>query len=101
MDHESLRRERLSEQSLRQSVRDAGEGGLEAVAYVVLETSGKLSVIPGGNLGERIGDVRSLRRWELIADPQSPSCLLHLSSSRPSNRSTPAERMAATRATSA
>lgn len=51
VDHEALRRERISEQSLRQAVRSAGQGGLESVAYVVLETSGKLSLVTIDNLG--------------------------------------------------
>lgn len=51
MDHEAMRRERISEQSLRQAVRSAGQGGLEAIAYVVLETNGKLSVVSVSSLG--------------------------------------------------
>ena len=51
VDRESLRRARISEQSLRQAVRSAGQGGLESIAYVVLETNGKLSVVSVSSLG--------------------------------------------------
>ena len=48
---EALQRERISEQSLRQGVRSAGYGGLELVAFVVLETNGELSVVPRSKIG--------------------------------------------------
>lgn len=51
LDREALRRQRISEQSLRQTVRSAGYGGLELVAFVVLETNGKLSVISTSSSG--------------------------------------------------
>ncbi len=51
VDHVALRRERISESSLRQAVRSSGSGGLERVAAVVLEPDGTLSVIPAGDLG--------------------------------------------------
>lgn len=51
LDREALRRQRISEQSLRQTVRSAGFGGLELVAFVVLETNGKLSVISTSSSG--------------------------------------------------
>ncbi|SDU83337.1 Protein of unknown function [Microlunatus sagamiharensis] len=50
-DLDALLAQRITEQSLRQSVRSAGYGGLELVALVVLETNGKLSVIPTSQAG--------------------------------------------------
>lgn len=49
--HETLVRERVSEASLRQAVRQNGYGGLEEVALAVLENNGTISVIPTGQLG--------------------------------------------------
>ncbi len=49
--HEALARQRISEASLRQTVRSAGIGGLELVAAVVLEPNGTLSVIATGQAG--------------------------------------------------
>ncbi len=43
--HEALRSQRLTVQSLHQSLRSSGVGGVELVAAVVLETNGTLSVI--------------------------------------------------------
>ncbi len=48
---ETLIQERVTEASLRQAVRAAGIGGLEKVAAVVLESNGKLSVIPASEVG--------------------------------------------------
>ncbi len=48
---ETLVRERVSEASLRQAVRQTGYGGLEEVALAVLENNGTISVIPTGQLG--------------------------------------------------
>lgn len=50
-DHAELRRQRLSEDELRQAVRNSGSGGLETVAAVVLESDGSLSVIPAEKAG--------------------------------------------------
>lgn len=51
LDQTALRRERISEQSLRQAVRSSGCGGLKLVAFVVLETNGQLSVVTTSGLG--------------------------------------------------
>ena len=59
LDSEALRRQRISEQSLRQTVRSAGFGGLELVAFMVLETNGKLSVIPTAHAGSGSAVTRS------------------------------------------
>ena len=48
---EALKRARISEHSLQQSVRNAGMGGLELVGAVVVETNGKLSVISTDQMG--------------------------------------------------
>lgn len=50
-DRSALLRQRISEESLRQIVRSAGIGGLELVAAVILESNGKISVIPSNQLG--------------------------------------------------
>lgn len=59
LDQTALRRERISETSLRQAVRSSGCGGLELVAFVVLETNGQLSVVPSSTLGggSALGDL--------------------------------------------
>jgi uncharacterized membrane protein YcaP (DUF421 family) len=46
-----LRVNRIAVEEVRQAVRSSGLGGLEAVAAVVLETDGTLSVIPRSALG--------------------------------------------------
>lgn len=51
LDHEALKRERIAEASVQQSVRSAGIGGLELVAAVVLEANGSISVISHEQLG--------------------------------------------------
>lgn len=48
---DTLQRERISEQSLRQALRSAGVGGLEMAGAVVLETNGQLSVIRAADVG--------------------------------------------------
>ncbi len=60
---DALRRARISEESLQQSVRSAGVGGMELVGAVVVETNGKLSVITAGQMGSRsaLGSVGSAR----------------------------------------
>jgi uncharacterized membrane protein YcaP (DUF421 family) len=50
LDHQ-LVSNRVSLGELRQAVRSTGTGGLEAVAAVVLETDGTLSVVPSSKLG--------------------------------------------------
>jgi len=46
LQHEAMRRNRLSEAEVRQAVRMQGIGDLSKVGAVVLETNGTLSVIP-------------------------------------------------------
>ncbi|MGA8851218.1 MAG: YetF domain-containing protein [Aeromicrobium sp.] len=48
---ETLMRERVSEASVHQAVRQSGFGGLEHVALAVLENNGSISVIPTGQRG--------------------------------------------------
>ncbi|MHA7282025.1 DUF421 domain-containing protein [Arthrobacter sp. TMS2-4] len=51
LQEEELRRNRLTESEVFQAVRGTGSGDLSSVAAVVLETNGKISVIPAGKLG--------------------------------------------------
>lgn len=51
LQEDELRRNRLTESEVLQAVRGSGSGDLSSVAAVVLETNGKLSVIPQGKLG--------------------------------------------------
>ncbi len=52
IDHRALSAQRLTSAELRQAVRSSGIGGLDLVAFVVLETDGSLSVIPTSQLGD-------------------------------------------------
>lgn len=47
----ALRRERLTPSEVRQAIRAGGNGAVEDIAAVVLETDGTLSVIPGAVVG--------------------------------------------------
>ncbi len=49
----ALRRQRITLSELRQAVRASGSGDLSAVAAVVLETDGSMSVIPTQQAGDR------------------------------------------------
>lgn len=51
LQHDELRRNRLTESEVLQAVRSTGAGDLSSVAAVVLETNGKFSVIPTSKLG--------------------------------------------------
>jgi uncharacterized membrane protein YcaP (DUF421 family) len=51
LQHDQLRRNRLTESEVLQAVRSTGTGDLSSVAAVVLETNGTLSVIPTKALG--------------------------------------------------
>lgn len=51
LQHEQLRRNRLSTSEVLQAVRATGSGDLSSIAAVVLETNGSLSVIPNNKLG--------------------------------------------------
>ncbi len=51
LQREELRRNRLTESEVFQAVRVSGAGDLSTVGAVVLETNGKLSVIPNNSLG--------------------------------------------------
>lgn len=54
-----LRRNRLTESEVLQAVRMQGNGDLSQIAAIVLETNGKLSIIPAGKYGNgsALGDV--------------------------------------------
>ena len=47
-----LRRQRLTEGEVRQAIRASGIGAVGAVASVVVESDGTLSVIPGDKMGD-------------------------------------------------
>jgi uncharacterized membrane protein YcaP (DUF421 family) len=49
--HDALQANRLTESEIRQAVRGTGSGDLSSIAAVVLETNGKLSVIPTSKMG--------------------------------------------------
>lgn len=51
LQHDELRRNRLSASEVRQAVRSSGYGDLSEVAVVVLETNGIMSVIPTTKYG--------------------------------------------------
>ncbi|GEK21015.1 DUF421 domain-containing protein [Cellulomonas xylanilytica] len=52
LDQEAIATQRLTAAEVRQAVRGSGEGGLDQVARVVLETDGTLSVIRASALGD-------------------------------------------------
>ncbi|MEV8253365.1 YetF domain-containing protein [Rhodoglobus sp. NPDC076762] len=52
MRHDALRRSRLTESEVRQAIRESGAGDVSGVSSVVLETNGKLSVIPRDKYGD-------------------------------------------------
>lgn len=60
IQHDQLRRNRLSASEVHQAVRSSGSGDLRSIAAVVLETNGKLSVISEQNIGDSsaLGDLR-------------------------------------------
>ncbi|MCW4385558.1 DUF421 domain-containing protein [Salinibacterium sp. SYSU T00001] len=49
---DALRRNRLTRSEVMQAIRGSGSGDIHSVAAVVLETNGKLSVIPASKLGD-------------------------------------------------
>lgn len=51
MDEDALRRHRVARADVLQAVRESGTGDLSTVAAVVLESDGKLSVIPRAQVG--------------------------------------------------
>lgn len=51
VDRAAMVRQRISLDSLNQAVRNAGIGGLDLVAAVVLETNGRISVISTSQIG--------------------------------------------------
>ena len=53
MQVDVLRRQRLSEDEVRQAIRGAGVGDVAAVAAVVLESDGSLSVVTTDQAGDR------------------------------------------------
>ncbi|MFW6774147.1 DUF421 domain-containing protein [Nocardioides sp. CPCC 205120] len=52
VDESALRRSRVARQEVSQAVRSSGQGDLSAVAAVVLETDGTLSVVPASAIGD-------------------------------------------------
>lgn len=52
VDDAAMRRHRLSPDDLRQAVRSSGLGSLNDVAYAILETDGRISVIATARLGD-------------------------------------------------
>jgi uncharacterized membrane protein YcaP (DUF421 family) len=50
--HDAMRSQRLTEADIRQAVRSTGNGGLDTIAAVVLESDGTLSVIPSSSMGD-------------------------------------------------
>lgn len=50
---EAMRRERISEEEVLQALRSSGVASLTDVDAVVLETSGRLSVLPRAEAGSR------------------------------------------------
>ncbi len=52
INHDALRRERVSVDDVRQAVRSSGHGDLGAVGAVVLESDGSLSVIGADKIGD-------------------------------------------------
>lgn len=52
MRHDALKRSRLTESEVRQAIRGSGAGGVADIKCVVLETNGKLSVIPADKYGD-------------------------------------------------
>lgn len=52
IDHDALRRERVGVADVRQAVRSSGHGDLRAVAAVVLESDGSMSVIGADKVGD-------------------------------------------------
>ncbi|MBI9114172.1 DUF421 domain-containing protein [Sanguibacter suaedae] len=50
--HDAMRDQRLTEADVRQAVRSSGNGGLDTIAAVVLESDGTLSVVPSSSLGD-------------------------------------------------
>ncbi|WJL94867.1 DUF421 domain-containing protein [Microbacterium sp. ET2] len=59
MDHSSLKRNRVSPADVTQAVRQTGQGDLAAIAAVILESNGRISVIPKSSLGDgsALGDL--------------------------------------------
>ncbi|WP_258935246.1 DUF421 domain-containing protein [Nesterenkonia pannonica] len=52
VDHEALRRHRMTESEIRHAARQAGTGDLSRIAAIVLETNGALSVISEQEWGD-------------------------------------------------
>jgi uncharacterized membrane protein YcaP (DUF421 family) len=69
---EALRDQRLTTAEVRQAVRNSGQGSLESVGAVILETDGTLSVIGADKVGNgsALSDVPSVRG---STDPSAPA----------------------------
>jgi uncharacterized membrane protein YcaP (DUF421 family) len=52
LDHEALRRHRVSREVVEQAARESGEGDLNRLAAVVLESNGRISVVSRQKLGD-------------------------------------------------
>lgn len=63
-DRHAMREARVTEGELRQAVRLSGQGSLEDVAAVVLETDGSLSVVPVGSLGDSGSALADVAAWK-------------------------------------
>ncbi|WP_432547202.1 DUF421 domain-containing protein [Kineococcus sp. SYSU DK004] len=63
VDEDALRRQRVTRAEVQQAVRASGSGSLSAVAAVVLESDGTLSVVPAADLGDAsaLADVPGVR----------------------------------------
>ncbi|HEX9226664.1 MAG TPA: YetF domain-containing protein [Arthrobacter sp.] len=72
LQHDQLRRNRLSESEVLQAVRSTGSGDLSDVAAVVLETNGTLSVIPHSKLGNgsTLKASRAATNWGPMTEPR-------------------------------
>jgi uncharacterized membrane protein YcaP (DUF421 family) len=70
IDHQALKRHRMTESEIRQAARQNGQGDLREIAAIVLETNGSLSVIAEQNWGDASAmEGLDLRRREERADP--------------------------------
>ncbi|QLD11976.1 DUF421 domain-containing protein [Microbacterium oleivorans] len=52
IDETALRRHRMTTADIAQAIRQSGQGGFETIAAIVLESDGKVSVVPESALGD-------------------------------------------------
>ncbi|GLJ80344.1 DUF421 domain-containing protein [Microbacterium imperiale] len=62
LDERELRRNRVTRKDVEQAVRQSGQGAMKDVAAVILESDGKMSVIPEASLGDGSA-VRDIPGW--------------------------------------